>query len=67
MYNLACSFALLDQKDVAFAWLFKAIEAGLDDDGSMVRYDDDLDNLRGDPRYRQALRMARKQETEKQE
>jgi len=66
MYNLACSFALLDQKDVAFAWLFKAIEAGFDDDGSTIRWDDDLDNLRGDPRYRQALRMARKQETEKE-
>ena len=67
MYNLACSFALLDQKDVAFDWLFKAIEAGLDDNGSMIRSDDDLDNLRGDPRYRQALKMARKQETEKDE
>jgi Flp pilus assembly protein TadD len=67
MYNLACSFALLDQKDVAFSWLFKAIEAGVDDNGSLIRWDDDLDNLRGDPRYRQALRMARKQETEKEE
>lgn len=67
MYNLACSFALLDQKDEAFGWLFKAIEAGVDDNGSLIRGDDDLDNLRGDPRYRQALRMARKQETEKEE
>lgn len=67
MYNLACSYALLDQKDVAFGWLFKAIEAGVDDNGSLIRWDDDLDNLRGDPRYRQALRMARKQETEKEE
>lgn len=67
MYNLACSYALLDQKDAAFSWLFKAIEAGVDDNGSLIRWDDDLDNLRGDPRYRQALRMARKQETEKEE
>lgn len=58
MYNLACAYSLLDRKDEAFAWLFKALDAGFDSSG-MLRGDDDLDNLRGDPRYRQALVRAR--------
>ncbi|MFN2385241.1 MAG: M56 family metallopeptidase [Thermoanaerobaculia bacterium] len=56
MYNLACAYALLDQKDPAFDWLFRAIEAGAGK--GMVRSDPDLDNLRGHPRYREALRLA---------
>ena len=58
MYNLACTYSRLDQKDAAFDWLFKALEAGFDESGTL-RSDDDLDNLRGDPRYRKALAMAR--------
>jgi beta-lactamase regulating signal transducer with metallopeptidase domain/tetratricopeptide (TPR) repeat protein len=58
MYNLACAHSLLDQKDEAFGWLFKALDAGFDANG-MLRGDDDLDNLRGDPRFRQALARAK--------
>jgi tetratricopeptide (TPR) repeat protein len=54
MYNLACAYSLMDRKDEAFAWLFKSLDAGFDASGTL-RGDDDLDNLRGDPRYRQAL------------
>jgi hypothetical protein len=54
MYNLACAYSLLDRRDEAFSWLFKALDAGFDGSGTL-RSDDDLDNLRGDPRYRQAL------------
>ncbi|MGE5413397.1 MAG: tetratricopeptide repeat protein, partial [Syntrophomonadaceae bacterium] len=61
MYNLACTYARLDQKDAAFDWLFKALDAGFDET-STLRWDDDLDNLRGDSRYRKALEIARKQE-----
>ncbi len=57
MYNLACAYSLMDRKEEAFAWLFKALDAGFDSSG-MLRGDDDLDNLRGDPRYRQALARA---------
>lgn len=56
MYNLACAHALLDQKEQAFDWLFKAINAGAGK--GMIRSDPDLDNLRGHPRYREALRLA---------
>jgi beta-lactamase regulating signal transducer with metallopeptidase domain/tetratricopeptide (TPR) repeat protein len=54
MYNLACAYSLLDRKDEAFGWLFRALDAGFDGEGTL-RGDDDLDNLRGDPRFRQAL------------
>jgi len=58
LYNLACSYSRLDQKDAAFDWLFKAIDAGFDQTWTM-RFDDDLDNLRGDSRYRKAVDTAR--------
>jgi tetratricopeptide (TPR) repeat protein len=61
MYNLACSYARLDQKDKAFDRLFGALEAGFDSPG-MLRSDEDLDNLRGDPRFRKALEIARSRE-----
>jgi beta-lactamase regulating signal transducer with metallopeptidase domain/tetratricopeptide (TPR) repeat protein len=61
MYNLACTYARLDQKDAAFDWLFKALDAGFDEE-STLRHDDDLDNLRGDSRYRKAVEIARARE-----
>lgn len=54
MYNLACAYSLMDRKDEAFVWLFKALDAGFDANENL-RGDEDLDNLRGDPRFRQAL------------
>jgi len=53
MYNLACAYSLMDRKDEAFRWLFQALDAGFQDGN--LRGDEDLDNLRGDPRFRQAL------------
>ncbi len=61
MYNLACGYARMDQKDPAFEWLYKALDAGFDETGTL-RSDDDLDNLRGDPRYRKAIGIARANE-----
>jgi tetratricopeptide (TPR) repeat protein len=58
MYNLACAYALMDRRDEAFSWLFKALDAGFQAEGRL-RSDDDLDNLRGDPRFRQALARAK--------
>ena len=51
----------MDQKDPAFEWLYKALDAGFDETGTL-RSDDDLDNLRGDPRYRKAIEIARANE-----
>jgi beta-lactamase regulating signal transducer with metallopeptidase domain/tetratricopeptide (TPR) repeat protein len=58
MYNLACAYSLMNRRDEAFSWLFKALDAGFQADGRL-RSDDDLDNLRGDPRFRQALARAK--------
>jgi tetratricopeptide (TPR) repeat protein len=49
-YNIACGYAMLNQKDEAFEWLDRAFKAGFDSDG-MFRGDQDLDNLRSDPRF----------------
>jgi len=57
LYNLACAEARQDRKDRAFKYLDQAIEAGYDS-ASQIRSDEDLDNLRGDPRYRAAIRKA---------
>ena len=59
MYNLACAHARLKEKDEAFAWLDKAIDAGF---GSyrQIEDDDDLFNLRRDPRFPKAVEKARK-------
>jgi beta-lactamase regulating signal transducer with metallopeptidase domain/tetratricopeptide (TPR) repeat protein len=64
MYNLACSYARDNQKDAAFSWLNKAMDTGFKPDG-MLRHDEDLDNLRGDPRYNELLRRARAMENAK--
>ncbi|HEX5855582.1 MAG TPA: hypothetical protein VFZ57_08175, partial [Thermoanaerobaculia bacterium] len=61
LYNLACSHARLEEKDKAFERLFQAIDAGF---GSreQIRNDEDLDSLHGDPRFKQALQRAAKDE-----
>ncbi len=66
MYNLACTYARMDQKDAAFDWLFKALDAGFDATGTL-RGDEDLDNLRGDPRFRKALAIARAREKSRED
>lgn len=45
-YNLACSQALLEQRDAALGSLRQAIDLGYDD-LELLRTDRDLDNLRG--------------------
>lgn len=58
-YNLACSYALLNQPDEAFQALFRAIELGYSDVEHMEA-DSDLDKVRTDPRYTEALKRARR-------
>ena len=54
-YNLACSYALLKQPDLALKILRRAVELGYRDFRYM-REDRDLDAIRHDPRFRQLLR-----------
>ena len=53
-YNLACSYALLEQVDDAFAALEKAVSLGYRQVQQMMK-DPDLANLREDPRFRRFL------------
>jgi tetratricopeptide (TPR) repeat protein len=55
MYNMACSYALRGERDKAFDWLFKSLDAGFD---GRIDHDRDLESLHGDPRFRTALEKA---------
>ncbi|HEY3204376.1 MAG TPA: hypothetical protein VGL03_12025 [Thermoanaerobaculia bacterium] len=46
-----------------FDWLFRALDAGIEEIGTLPS-DNDLDALRGDPRYRNAIDVARALEKE---
>lgn len=49
-YNIACCHSLEGDTDEAIGWLHTALDEGFDD-LSLVTYDSDLDNLRGDSRF----------------
>src|SRR6185436_19548011 len=53
MYNVACGYALLNDKDNALLWLERSLAVGFDR-GDLLKVDSDLDPLRSDPRF-QAL------------
>jgi Flp pilus assembly protein TadD len=54
-YNLACSYALLRQPDLALTTLRRALELGYQD-FRYIQKDHDLDSIRKDPRFRKMLR-----------
>lgn len=54
LYNLACGYARLGEKDKAFAALDRAITAGYAD-RSHLESDTDLTSLHGDPRFEKIL------------
>ena len=64
MYNLACSTAQAGNIDAAFAWLEKSEAAGMRM-WSQARWDDDLDPLHGDPRYKKMAKRWRAEERER--
>ncbi|MBI1853575.1 MAG: tetratricopeptide repeat protein [Planctomycetes bacterium] len=49
LFNVACGYAQKTEKDHAFEWLRKALDAGLDP--KQLEGDSDLEGLRGDPRF----------------
>jgi len=57
IYNIACAYAMLDQRELAFEWLDRAVDAGFDLHGSN-NGDRDLDNLRPDPRFERFLKIT---------
>ena len=66
MYNLACSTAQAGDIDAAFAWLERAEDAGMHM-WSQARWDDDLDPLHGDPRYKKMAKRWRAEERDRHE
>ncbi len=50
MYNLACAYARLSEKDKAFEWLNRAVQAGFSQ-SQQLSADEDLTSLRGDARF----------------
>jgi Flp pilus assembly protein TadD len=56
-YNIACAHAMLNQRDSALVWLERAIKAGFESYGQLSS-DDDLDNLRSDPRFERIVNSA---------
>jgi len=63
LYNLACANAQMGKKDEAFGYLFQALHRGFGN-RLILRADDDLDPLRGDPRFHEALKLAQKSKGE---
>ncbi|PYQ33352.1 MAG: hypothetical protein DMF55_11710, partial [Acidobacteria bacterium] len=57
LYNTACAYSLKGERAAGLEYLGKALDAGFDDP-HLVRTDDDLDNLRGEPRYRELVKTA---------
>ncbi len=61
MYNLACAYARLNQKDKAFAWIEKAIAGGVAGNVN-IETDEDLKNLHGDARFKKTVELAARQQ-----
>jgi tetratricopeptide (TPR) repeat protein len=57
MYNVACGHAMMGNRDAAFEWLEKAVDAGFNLEGYILS-DEDLNNLRSDPRFKRFSRMV---------
>lgn len=57
MYDLACSYAKLNDKDKAFEWLKKAVSAGFTQ-VQQIKSDTDLETLRSDARFQEVINIA---------
>lgn len=53
MYNIACGYSLLNDKENALAWLQKSLDNGCDSD--RLAQDSDLDPLRTDARFKRIM------------
>jgi len=56
-YNLACAMAMQGDTEAAFEWLERALEAGWSN-VKQLREDTDLESLRNDPRFAEAIKVA---------
>ncbi|MBI1765237.1 MAG: tetratricopeptide repeat protein [Acidobacteria bacterium] len=58
MFNLACAYARLNNKDKAFEWLSQAMQRGFRQ-AQTLENDDDLASLRADARYKPLVESVR--------
>ena len=65
-YNIACGYALQNDRENALVWLQKAIAAGYDSRDHM-NDDSDLDRLRTDPRFVQIMKSLPSDEGDSQD
>jgi len=66
MYNLACANSEAGNVDAAISWLEKSEGAGFEVWNS-AKHDDDLDNIRNDPRFKKMAKRWREIEREKRD
>ena len=64
-YNIACAYSMMGNRDAAFEWLDKAVDAGFEIEGYIID-DRDLDNIQSDPRFKRYVEIARNQRKEKE-
>lgn len=57
MYNVACGYALLNDKENALFWLDRALGGGFDQI-NLLKEDSDLDSLRSDPRFKDIVQKV---------
>jgi ubiquinone/menaquinone biosynthesis C-methylase UbiE len=57
LYNMACLHALMGHRAEAYEWLERAIDAGFWS-AQQIMQDDDLEGLRGEPRFRELVKRA---------
>jgi hypothetical protein len=62
MYNLACAYSRLKEKDKAFEWLNKAVANGFTQVNTL-KTDDDLANIRNDERFKNVMDAVAKAAT----
>ena len=64
LYNLACSYSLVNKIDQSLVTIKAAIERGYDD-YAYLEWDGDLDNLRQDARFKEFLASLRNKKRSK--
>ena len=57
MYNVACGYAMLNDKENALFWLDRALAGGFESP-DLLKNDSDLDPLRSDPRFKEIIRKV---------
>ena len=57
MYNVACGYALLNDKDNALFWLQRSLAVGFDRT-DLLKTDSDLDPLRSDARFKEIIQKV---------